>query len=266
MDYSRIKFFIMNKWLSEIIAELKKLDKKIVIILVSILVIQTISYYFVSREFFHSEVQSWIGEASVISLWENLYWIVGDFCCFFIFPWFIIKIIFKEKLKHYGLKTILVYDASKYLLPTLLFILVISWFITSIESISLTHPILFEAKYNWNWFVVFELILFVYIFAWEFLWRGYMLFGLEQKFGWYAVFIQTIPFVILHNGKPAVETLSAIAGGIILGIIAIKTRTILYGVILHFGLIFFTDLFSVIRFRVNEFGVGIESLFNLIGK
>ncbi len=266
MDYSRTKFFIMKKWLSEIIAELKKLDKKIVIILVSILVFQTISYYYVSREFFRSEVQNLTGETSVISLCENLYWIVGDFCCFFIFPWLIIKFIFKEKLQQYGIKSIQVYDRWKYLLPALLLILVISWFITSIESISLTHPVLFEAKYNWNWFIVFELILFGYIFAWEFLWRGYMLFGLEQKFGWYAVFIQTIPFVILHNGKPAIETFSAIAGGIILGIIAIKTRTILYGVILHFELIFFIDLFSVIRFRANEFGAGIESLFNLIGK
>jgi membrane protease YdiL (CAAX protease family) len=125
---------------------------------------------------------------------------------------------------------------------------------------------LFEAKNNWGWFIFFELMLFGYIFAWEFLWRGYMLFGLESIFGWYAVFIQTIPFVILHNGKPAIETFSAIAGGIMLGIIAIKTRTILYGVILHFGLIFFIDLFSVIRFRANEFGVGIESLLNIIGK
>jgi membrane protease YdiL (CAAX protease family) len=197
---------------------------------------------------------------------ENLYWIVGDFCCFFIFPWFIIKISFKEKLSQYGIKSIQVYNGLKYLLPALLLILIVSWFTTSIESISFTHPVLFEAKNNWSWFIVFELMLFGYIFAWEFLWRGYMLFGLESIFGWYAVFIQTIPFVILHNGKPAIETFSAIAGGIMLGIIAIKTRTILYGVILHFGLIFFIDLFSVIRFRANEFGVGIESLLNIIGK
>lgn len=92
-----------------------------------------------------------------------------------------------------------------------------------------------------------------------------MLFGLEKKFGFYAVFIQMIPFVILHNGKPFIETLSAIPGAIALGWLALRTRSFYYCVVVHIGVMYSIDLISVIRFRTNEYGIGIQSLLNIIG-
>jgi membrane protease YdiL (CAAX protease family) len=103
------------------------------------------------------------------------------------------------------------------------------------------------AKSNWTIFIIYEIGMFTYLFAWEFIWRGFMLFGLEEKFGYYSVFIQMIPFVILHNGKPELETFSAILGGIILGIVALRTRSFIYGVFIHFAIMLSIDLFSTIR-------------------
>jgi membrane protease YdiL (CAAX protease family) len=60
----------------------------------------------------------------------------------------------------------------------------------------------------------------LFMFAWEFLLRGYMLFGLEKSIGKSAIFVQTIPFVLLHFGKPFLETLACIPGGFILGYVA----------------------------------------------
>ena len=42
----------------------------------------------------------------------------------------------------------------------------------------------------------------LYMFAWEFIFRGYMLFGLEKSIGKSAIFVQAIPFVLLHLEKP----------------------------------------------------------------
>jgi membrane protease YdiL (CAAX protease family) len=56
----------------------------------------------------------------------------------------------------------------------------------------------------------------LYMFAWEFLFRGYMLFGLEKSIGKSAIFVQAIPFVLLHLQKPFLETLFCIPGGFIL--------------------------------------------------
>ena len=91
-----------------------------------------------------------------------------------------------------------------------------------------------------------------------------MLFGLKERFGYYAVLIQMIPFVILHNGKPVAGTFGAIAGGIALGALAFRTNSILYCVIAHSGVMFAIDLISTLRYRANDYGVGFDSLFNLI--
>jgi membrane protease YdiL (CAAX protease family) len=85
----------------------------------------------------------------------------------------------------------------------------------------------------------------LYMFAWEFLFRGYMLFGLEKSIGKGAIFVQAIPFVLLHFGKPFLETLFCIPGGFILGYVAYRTRSFLPCFIIHFGfyigMIFFAN-------------------------
>jgi membrane protease YdiL (CAAX protease family) len=80
----------------------------------------------------------------------------------------------------------------------------------------------------------------LHMFAWEFLFRGYMLFGLERSIGKNAIFVQAIPFVLLHFSKPFLkpflETLACIPGGFIFGYIAYRTRSFLPSFVIHFGM------------------------------
>ena len=84
----------------------------------------------------------------------------------------------------------------------------------------------------------------LYMFAWEFLFRGYMLFGLEKSVGKSAIFVQTIPFVLLHLGKPFLETLACIPGGFFLGYVAYRTRSFLPCFLIHFGIYVMMILFT----------------------
>lgn len=84
----------------------------------------------------------------------------------------------------------------------------------------------------------------LYMFAWEFLFRGYMLFGLERSIGKSAVFVQTIPFVLLHLGKPFLETLLCIPGGFIFGYVAYRTRSVLPCFVVHVGIYLMMILFT----------------------
>ncbi|NWF77325.1 MAG: CPBP family intramembrane metalloprotease [Chloroflexi bacterium] len=84
----------------------------------------------------------------------------------------------------------------------------------------------------------------LYMFAWEFVFRGYMLFGLEKSIGKSAIFVQTIPFVLLHLGKPFLETLACIPGGFIFGYVAYRTRSFLPCFIIHFGIYGMMILFT----------------------
>ena len=84
----------------------------------------------------------------------------------------------------------------------------------------------------------------LYIFAWEFLFRGYMLFGLEKSIGKSAIFVQAIPFVLLHLSKPFLETLGCIPLGFIFGYISYRTRSFLPCFIIHFGIYVMMTFFA----------------------
>lgn len=242
------------------------MDKKTVIVLLSIAILQTISYYFTSRRFFRQYLFENFLELSNIDLIEYFYWFIGDFFTLFILGALIIKLILKENLFDYGL---IIGDYKTGIFYSGLFLsimIIIIWFVSAQNGFAEKYPHLQSAKSDWSIFLIFELGMLIYMFAWEFVWRGFMLFGLEPKFGFYSVIIQMIPFVILHNGKPFLETFGAIWGGIALGVLALKTRSIYYCVITHIGVMFSIDLISSLRFRANDYGVGLSSVFNVFSK
>jgi membrane protease YdiL (CAAX protease family) len=255
------KFFLELKELQKIV---NSLHRKTLIVLMSVAVLQTVSWYFTSRTFFRRNFLETLISFKNIELIEFLYWFVGDFFTFLILPVFIIKFILKEKLKDYGLNLGDYKLGIQVSLIFILFMLPLIWIVSSSEEFVLFYPHLPGTKINWNIFIVYELGMLIYLTAWEFIWRGYMLFGLYEKFGYYSVLIQMIPFLILHNGKPVLETFGAIFGGIALGILALRTSSILYCIFVHASVMFTIDLISVLRFRTSDYNLGVNSLFNLL--
>jgi len=72
------------------------------------------------------------------------------------------------------------------------------------------------------------------VFACEFLFRGFLLFGMEKHHGPApAILIHLMPYVFHHMGKPEIEILGSFPVGLALAYLAVKTRSIWYGVLLH---------------------------------
>jgi len=99
--------------------------------------------------------------------------------------------------------------------------------------------------------VYYELVMGFYFFCWEFFFRGFLLFGLAKFRGlgdWGAVFVQAVPFALLHYStvagasKPLLEIVSAFFGGVILGALALRTRSFAYGFIIHWAIAVTLDL------------------------
>lgn len=83
----------------------------------------------------------------------------------------------------------------------------------------------------------------LYYVAWEWFFRGYLLFGLLPRFGpWLAIVLQTAPSVLVHLGKPTGELLGAIPFGLLLGWLALRTGSFWYGWVLHAALGILTDV------------------------
>jgi len=72
-----------------------------------------------------------------------------------------------------------------------------------------------------------------FLFAWEYLLRGFLLFGLMKKFKEASILIQMVPFVLLHFGKPEIETLFCIPMGLWLGFVAYRGKSFWPAFIIH---------------------------------
>jgi len=83
---------------------------------------------------------------------------------------------------------------------------------------------------------------FLDLLGWEFLFRGWLLFGYARKFGAEALWLQAVPFAIAHVGKPEIETLSTIFGGFAFGWVAWRSKSFLYPFLIHWYIGSFTIL------------------------
>lgn len=163
-----------------------------------------------------------------LTKWETL----DRFLLFFVIPMGITVFIFRENPRDYGFQ---LGDWRAGLLLTIGSIVLITpalYFLARSDSSM-------KSYYDWQvrllpWDTMVEL------FAWEFLFRGWLLFGYARKFGAEAIWLQSVPFALAHIGKPEVETLSTIFGGFVFGWIAYRTRSFLYPFIIHFFVSAFT--------------------------
>ncbi len=83
--------------------------------------------------------------------------------------------------------------------------------------------------------------------ALEFFFRGFALQWLRRVMGPYAVFVMVVPYAMIHVGKPLPEILGAIVAGILLGAMALLTRSIWGGVAVHLGVAWTMDLLALTR-------------------
>lgn len=251
------------KELKELKAIVKDLDNKVIIIFSSIAILQTISWYYTSRSFFRLNLTELFEQNENISLIEYFYWFISDFFTLLVVPVLIVKLVLEEKINNYGFQLGDYKAGLKYSSLFILFMIPLIWIVSGSQSFASTYPHLQMTRNDWPIFILYETGMLIYMIAWEFIWRGYVLFGLKEKFGYYAILIQMIPFLILHNGKPVLETFGAIFGGIALGILAWRTASFYYCVIIHMAVMFTIDFISVLRFRSSDYGIGINSILNI---
>ena len=89
----------------------------------------------------------------------------------------------------------------------------------------------------------------MYLFCWEFFFRGYLLFGLQKSVGSIAaVIVQAAAFGLLHYGKP--EMIPSFAGGIILGIVALRAKSFFPCFVLHWAVSISLDFLVVAAWHI----------------
>lgn len=96
------------------------------------------------------------------------------------------------------------------------------------------YPHTMQALASIPLFAGWSLLMLVYYVAWEFFFRGYLLFGLKDRVGAvHAVFIQTALSTVIHIGKPTGELVGAFPGGLYMGWLALRTRSLVWPIAFH---------------------------------
>jgi len=146
---------------------------------------------------------------------------------FLAIPLLIILLVFRESPARYGFK---IGDWKRGLTLTAIGCLVaaiILWITIDLPDISAYYAPQAQDELPYPLRNAIDLL------AWEFFFRGFLLFSLAEICGPYAILLQAVPFTLAHYGKPYIETFSCIFGGAAFGWIAWKTRSFLYPFLIH---------------------------------
>ena len=105
--------------------------------------------------------------------------------------------------------------------------------ISRLPAFQAYYPAFRYAKHFPDALVISTLAFGVYMFAWEFFFRGLLIGGLRETFGSHAIVIQAVPFTLAHFGKPELEVFASFFVGLALGWIAYYGRTFLPAFVMH---------------------------------
>jgi len=155
---------------------------------------------------------------------------------YLLIPLFVVIFIFRENPKEYGFQ---LGDWRAGLTLTALALLLMTpilWWLIRTDGGMQSYYAHLASGLPWNTFLD--------LFGWEFLFRGFLLFGYARKFGAEALWLQAVPFAIAHVGKPEIETLSTIFGGFIFGWVAWRSKSFIYPFLIHWYIGSFTILLA----------------------
>jgi len=159
---------------------------------------------------------------------------------YFIIPVILIWILFAEPLSNYGFKWGKWPEGILWVLGVCLVMAVVLYFVARTPGMTAYYKNRAPESVPYLIFITG-----VDLWGWEFIWRGFMLFGLAKVLGpGPAIFLQAVPFAFMHLNKPELETLTTIFGGAGFAFIAWRTESFFYPFIIHWFIASFTQLIA----------------------
>jgi membrane protease YdiL (CAAX protease family) len=176
---------------------------------------------------------------------EELFgWFAVNVALLLVVPALVIRFGFRERLFAYGLRLGEPRVWGRDLGALALVLLPVAFFAARLPSIREAYPAYrYVLAEPWLW-IPSTLGWGLYCFAWEFFFRGFLLFGLGRRLGSAAIFIQLVPFVMAHYPKSEPEAFASIGGGLLFAVIAWRGESFLGAWLLHWGLATAVNVFA----------------------
>jgi membrane protease YdiL (CAAX protease family) len=194
-----------------------------------------------------ASIEHTLTASSHAEFWQLAMWVVVVVFGYVVLPSFVIRSVLHERVRDYGLRVSGV--ASHGGMYVTLYAIAAPFLVLASFGAAFQHRYPFYNlhpaeglwPYLWAWWALYAL----QFVALEFFFRGFLVHGLAPRFGYAAVFVMIVPYNMIHYGKPMPEALAAIVGGIVLGTLSLKTRSIWWGAALHITIAATMDLCSL---------------------
>lgn len=107
------------------------------------------------------------------------------------------------------------------------------------------YPFYKNSSRSWFDLIAWETMYFAQFFALELFFRGIWLGSMRKSLGSGAIFAMSVPYAMIHYGKPYLEAHGAIVAGIVLGSLSMKTKSIYLGFLVHITVALSMDLLAL---------------------
>ncbi len=222
---------------------------KVMVILVTVAVSLTLQEYIGSHD---SYVRYFPNDGSRYwELWGFVWWSGWRVLGYVVIPMIVLAFLPGERIRDYHVslrgffKHLWIYAA--------LFACILPAVIQASTTASFRHTYPFYRMANrsqfdlWAWQALYAM----QFLSLEFFFRGFILNGLRRAMGANAIFVMIVPYCMIHYGKPMPETLGAIGAGLILGTLAMRTKSIWGGVLIHVGVATTMDVLAISHCPTN---------------
>ncbi len=97
----------------------------------------------------------------------------------------------------------------------------------------------------WPYVIAWWAIYAVQFVGVEFFFRGFLVLGLAPRFGYWAVLVAAVPYVMIHFTKPLPEVIGAGFTAVALGTLVLRSRSIWWGVVIHVAVAVLLDALAL---------------------
>ena len=189
------------------------------------------------RVVYHSAYYAELG----FYVWWTFWQVLG----YIIIPLVALRLFYKEQHWYLGLQWSDTGKHARYYLALTLPILVFVLIASRSDSFSEHYPFYSDAKRSVLDFVAWEFLYILQFFALEFFFRGFIVEGLRPAIGANAIWFMMLPYLMIHFPKLWPEAFGAIMFGFLLGLLALKSRSIWGGFLVHISIALAMDVLAL---------------------
>lgn len=239
-------------------------DRRPAVLFTITALVLTLQHYYGGRSVYEAHIRPWLREIELaqslapgapllpISLrrYDELYnyawWAFTRVFGYVAIPMVAWKICFpKDSLLDMGLRTRgLLKHAWIYLL-CLTVVVPAVFIVANAPDFGTYYPFYKQSSRSWFDFIAWEVMYFAQFFALELFFRGFWLAGLRHTLGSGAIFAMVVPYCMIHFGKPYLEAAGAVVAGIALGSLAMRTKSIYSGFLVHVTIALLMDVLAL---------------------